>query len=176
MNKRFRLTMLALLCGGLLLVGIGAGVAFAEYAGFSYAGQRLPETARTEEQSFTVPLERRDSQVLISSYSRSLLYGLKDAHIASSEAVEPNTVRFDVTYETVGPEIRCWLDTYQEPDTPDWLHLDWSNSSDMAVLLACKDQLLADLRNHRLGDYVPARLNEVRITVNPADADRIHLN
>lgn len=175
MNKKFRLTMLALLCGGLLLVGIGAGVSFAEYSGFSYAGEQLPETARTESQSFTVSLEREASQVIISSYSDTLLSGLKNAHIESSEAVAPNTVRLDVTYETVGPGVNCWLDTYEEPDTPDWLQLNWSNSSDMAVLMACKDQLLADLRDHRLGEYIPARLTEVRIAVNPADTTRIHL-
>ena len=35
MTKRFRLIMLGLLCGGLLLLGIGAGVSFAEYSGFT---------------------------------------------------------------------------------------------------------------------------------------------
>ena len=43
------------------------------------------------------------------------------------------------------------------------------------MLFSCKDQVLSDLRAHRLTSYVPAELREVVVAVNPADADRIVL-
>ena len=101
MTKRFRLTMLGLLCGGLLLLGIGAGVSLAEYSGFTYVGQRLPEGAQTEEQSITVPLESADKPIHISSYVSQLHSVLQEATIRTSDQVEPNTVRLDMTYETL---------------------------------------------------------------------------
>lgn len=173
MTKRFRLIMLGLLCGGLLLLGIGAGVSFAEYSGFTYVGQRLPEGAWTEEQSITVALEDPQKPVRISSYVSQLHSGLRDAAILTSDQVEPNTVRFDVTYETIGATPVFWLDPYEEADMPDWIHMAWSNSSDLSVLLACKDQVLEDLRNRQLGEYISFRLLDVTITVNPADAGRV---
>lgn len=175
MTKRFRLIMLGLLCGGLLLLGIGTGVCFAEYSGFTYAGVRLPENAWTEEQSITVPLEDPQKPIRISSYVSPLHSGLQDAVILTSDQVEPNTVRFDVTYETVGSTPVFWLDTYEEADVPDWILMSWSASSDLAVLLACKDQVLEDLRSRQLGDYISYHLLEVTITVNPGDADRVSI-
>lgn len=173
MTKRFRLTMLGLLCGGLLLLGIGAGVSFAEYSGFTYVGQRLPEGAQTEEQSITVPLESADKPIRISSYVSQLHSVLQEATILTSDQVEPNTVRFDVTYETLGATPVFWQDSYEEADMPDWILMSWSASSDLSVLLACKDQVLEDLRNRQLGEYLSCQLLEVTITVNPADEGRV---
>ena len=53
--------------------------------------------------------------------------------------------------------------------------MSWSASSDLAVLLACKDQVLEDLRSRQLGDYISYQLLEVTITVNPGDADRVSI-
>lgn len=173
MTKRFRLTMLGLLCGGLLLLGIGAGVSFAEYSGFTYVGQRLPEGAQTEEQSITVPLESADKPIRISSYVSQLHSVLQEATIRTSDQVKPNTVRLDMTYETLGATPVVWQDNYEEADMPDWILMSWSASSDLSVLLACKDQVLEDLRNRQLGEYLSYRLLDVAITVNPADAGRV---
>ena len=53
--------------------------------------------------------------------------------------------------------------------------MSWQATDDLALLFSCKDQLLSDLRDHRVASYVPAELRELVVTVNPADADRITL-
>ena len=47
--------------------------------------------------------------------------------------------------------------------------------SDLALLLACKDQLLADLKSGRVSDYTCWQLTEAVVSVHPDDAQRVHL-
>ena len=176
MNKTFRLTMLCLLCGGLLLIGVGVGIGLIEYAGFSYAGQRLPEQAQNRTQTLTVELNTEDFEVCISSWGGALYEQLREtARIQTSPEVEPNTARFDLGYDTVGPTIAVtgFMGVAEYPQQD--IVLGWSSRSDLAVLMACKDQILDDLKNRRVGDYITARLTAAVITVNPADAARVRI-
>ncbi len=173
MNKRMRTTMLGLLCGGLLLMGIGTGVAFVEYAGFTYAGERMPDTAQEETTVLTVPLEQPGKPVRISSYSGELLELLRASSVETSESVSPGTVRIGMTYKAVEAEPAIWTETAEDPDTPDRIYLSWSNRSDLASLMACKDTVLEDLRNHRIGEYRIFQPLTVTVTVHPDDAARV---
>lgn len=173
-NKRiFRLTMLGVFCAGLLMIGIGAGVAFAEYSSFTYAGQRVPERAREQSQSFTVAVDPEANWIEISGRSPGLEQLMEAARIEVSEDLEPGTVRLDFQYRSMGPQIRVSWDQSPLGNT---IRLYWTGGSDMDMLMSYKDQILEDIRNHQLGDYVAIQLTEAVITVNPADAEKIVLD
>lgn len=173
-KKRFRWIMLAMLCAGLLTVGIGAGVAFAEYSTFTYAGQRVPGQAQTQSQSFTAAVDPEAKRITISGYDGSGFHRLSEmAKIEVSKDLEPGTVRFDLRYQSIGRKIRAdWNESPQENTI--WLY--WTGESDMDILMAYKDQILEDIRSRQLGDYTAILLEEVVITVNPVDAGKILLD
>lgn len=170
-KKTLRLAMLGVLCAGLLMMGIGAGVAFAEYSSFTYAGVRVPDQAQTQEQSFTAVLDPEAKQLRIyggGSYLSDQLLEL--ARLEVNGDLEPGTVRLDLRYRSVGPRIHA---SWAEGDA---VRLYWSGGYDMELLMSCKDQLLEDIRSRQIGDYVPVQLTEAVITVNPADAEKVTLD
>lgn len=177
MNKRkFRLMMLGILCGGLLLAGVGAGVGFSEAATFTYAGETLLEQAEPQAQQLTVHLRGDGGQIFVNSYVPGLDIQLGDmARIVVSEDVQPNTMELDLRYDSVGMDMYTWNDHGEGKGADQEVHLSWAHGSNLELLLACKDQLLADLKDHQIGDYIPARLTDMVITVNPADAARVSI-
>ena len=68
--RKVRLILLGVLCAGLLVCGIGAGVTLAEVSAFSYGGQQLLKSAQVRSQSLTVTLDLPGSTV----YLEDLLY------------------------------------------------------------------------------------------------------
>lgn len=172
-KKTFRLTMLGVLCAGLLLVGIGAGVAFAEYSAFTYAGERLPEWAQEQSQSFTAEVDPDANWIVISGRSPGFEQLAETSRIEASEDQEPGTVRLDLQYRSMAPQIRVSWDQSPLGNT---VRLYWAGGSDVELLLAYKDQVLEDIRSHQIGDYVAGQLTEAVITVNPADEMKIVLD
>lgn len=172
---KIRLTLLGIFCAGLLLGGIGAGVAFSTFSSFTYAGKQVIDGAEVRSQRLEVPLESDAGPVRLNDYFGGGSLRLRDVgRIEVSEAVPAGTLLWEMTYETAGPEISVWTDFYPE-ENQEWVHLSWSGGNDLALLLACKNQVLSDIRAHRIGEYLPARLGEAVISVNPADADRVSL-
>lgn len=172
-KKTFRLTMLGVLCAGLLLIGVGAGVAFAEYASFTYAGQRMPEQAREQSQSFTVEVDPEADYIVISGRSYGLERLMETARIETSEELEPGTVQLDLQYRSTGSQIRL---SWDQSSLGNAIRLYLTGGDNVDTLMAYKDQILEDIRNHQLGDYVAVQLTEAVITVNPADEGKIVWN
>lgn len=174
-NKRaFRLAMLGVLCAGLLMMGIGAGVAFAEYSSFTYAGQRVPERAQLQSESFTAVVDPEADKIAIASYGAGLRQLAENARVEVSEELEPGTVQIDFQYRSVASKIRADWDRLPLGNT---IRVHWYNTgSDMDLLLTYKDQILEDIRARQLGDYGAIQLIEAVITVNPADAGKIILD
>jgi hypothetical protein len=171
--RNLRLTMLGILCAGLLLGGIGAGVTFAEYSSFTYAGEQLMAEAESRSQSFTLNLRPAGPTVLDGYLYGSALSLQEMARLEVREDVAPGTLCWDMRYETAGPTAAVSSSLH---DGTQYLYLTWNHFSDLQLLLACKDQALSDIRSHRLGRYVPVQLTEVVIGVNPVDADRVSLS
>ena len=175
--RKTRLILLGILCAGLLLCGIGAGVTLAEVSSFSYSGRQLIQPMENRTQTLTVSLESADGAIRFQNYLD--VYDsdvrLEDVcRLESSDAVTPGTLQLDASYDTAGPEISIWNDYWPEENL-ELLHLGWNSGDELAMLLSCKDQILSDIRDHQLGTYLPVQVKEIVITVNPADADRVLL-
>ena len=175
--RKTRLILLGILCSGLLLCGIGAGVTLAEVSSFSYSGRQLIQSMENRTQTLTVSLESSNSTVQLQNYLD--VYDsdvrLEDVcRLESSDTVAPGTLELEASYDTAGPEIKPWNDYWPE-ENMELLHLGWYSGDELAMLLSCKDQILSDIRNHQLGTYLPVQINEIVITANPADVGRILL-
>ncbi len=173
--NKIRLTMAGLLCGGLLIVGIGAGVGFGELSKFTYAGEKPLSDSTTKYYSTEVELFHDQSQVYV-----RLPFDLTDSNttqLSVSESVAPGTVRIDAAYRSSISTPQLYHNDYNngtgEP-LEESLYLR-SSGSPVALLFAYKDELLKDLRAHQLGDYHEFEFTDLSVTVNPADQDRIFL-
>lgn len=169
MRNKIRLCCVGLLCAGLLLGGIGLGVGFAEFSSFSYAGERVPETAQAKSQILSAPLpESGDVDLAYNNYTYPTP---PTATLTLDETIPQGTVRFAVNYRTVGPEPVLFENDFG--DMGGQVYLNIRHGRELPLVLACKDQLLADLRLKTIGTYLPMEVTETTVSVNPADAHRI---
>ncbi len=198
----FRWVCVCLLCGGLLLIGAGAGVMMAELSACSYGGTAPLEAAEVRQrqltltldeflgpdgqdrQGFTAPSETppgdQAEQALQEPFTITVtsnegdLRGqlLEVGRVESSEAVPPGTLELSLTYDSAGPDLNYWTDWSSRELK---VSLYWYNDQELATLLRFKDQLLADLRNRQVRDYEAVRLTGAVVTVNPADLWRVRM-
>lgn len=173
-NKRaFRWTCLGLLCGGLLLAGIGAGVQLVEASGLTYGGEKLVQT-NSGHAHMVAELIPQAQTIEILSHSSELSQQLHSVgRIEVRDTVTPGTVEFDFSYEGSGLDLSYWFD-YQAGIQS--LNLYWNAEQNLSLLLACKDAVLEDLKQGQISDYVLWNLTEAVIAVHPDDAARIRLS
>lgn len=171
-NKRtFRWICLGLLCGGLLLAGIGAGVQLAEVSSLTYGGERLVQDT-PQEIHMVVDLNPEAEQVNILSHSSRLSDQLQRlVRIEARDTIAPGTMELDFRYEGAEINLSYWSD-YGE-DTQ-YFNFFWDNRSDLSVLLACKDAVLEDLKQGQISDYTLWNLTDAVVTVHPDDLPRVH--
>ena len=173
-NKRtFRRTCLGLLCGGALLVGVGIGVQMTAFSGLSYGGVRLVDSTPHSIRQ-TIELGEIGGPVSFTSYDyrgRELDLGGM-GRVEARNSVQPGTLEVELSYFGTPAVFGYWTDTREEgQDIGLYLNVE----SDLAYFLACKDQVLTDIRQGQLSDYVPWQVTEVVIGVNPEDLSQVHL-
>ena len=191
---KIRMILASVFLGGVILGGIGAGIAIVEYSSLTYVGEKKigEENLVTCEMDYTFTLENEQ----ISIEDRDIW----NTKIEEDETVPEGTIRYVVTYneKTVKPTLRVWEEQdYQEEDLSE-NNLEPSSEkdsnteenkeeeppikqlkqtalelgvrytySDFALLMESKDQILEDLRQGRIASYHVMYISQVTIKVNP---------
>ena len=191
---KIRIILASVFLGGVILGGIGAGIAIVEYSSLTYVGEKKigEENLVTCEMDYTFTLENEQ----ISIEDRDIW----NTKIEEDETVPEGTIRYVVTYneKTVKPTLRVWEEqNYQEEDLSE-NNLEPSSEkdsnteenkeeeppikqlkqtalelgvrytySDFALLMESKDQILEDLRQGRIASYDVMYISQVTIKVNP---------
>ena len=191
---KIRMILASVFLGGVILGGIGAGIAIVEYSSLTYVGEKKigEENLVTCEMDYTFTLENEQ----ISIEDRDIW----NTKIEEDETVPEGTMRYVVTYneKTVKPTLRVWEEQdYQEEDLSE-NNLEPSSEkdsnteenkeeeppikqlkqtalelgvrytySDFALLMESKDQILEDLRQGRIASYDVMYISQVTIKVNP---------
>lgn len=180
--RRLHKILLGVFCGGVLLSGIGAGVAFAEFSSLAYAGERMIGETRMETAVLEAEIDPEQGQWYISvPYHEAMESGIE-----TDESVPENTVQFHVSYNAarVTPEVHetvCnyteWLDDeqYVEEELQVLeLYTFWEDQDEMKIFMELKDQFLADLKEGKIASYQePVYVENVEIRINPANEDDV---
>ncbi|MCI8270223.1 MAG: hypothetical protein HFG55_11280 [Lachnospiraceae bacterium] len=190
--------------GGILLGGIGTGVALVEYSSLAYAGERLlgEENLVTREMDYTfIPGE--EEVTIVDSYWEE-----EDCMIEADKEVPEGTIRYIITYneKAVKPGLNFWEDEEAEQELPAegmeveeageagaarepaWEAVEEQQNrkktflqlhiryidNDFAVIMTCKDEILRELKNKRIFNYDMAYVTELRIKVNPQTISYVH--
>lgn len=153
--------LLAGLLGGVLITGLGSGIAFAEYMGFEYDDSALIEESTHEVEEFTYEMAEGES-VYVPANRLNL-----------DESLPVGTLRVKAEYDAltmgVGHSFDSRYDmTWIEVYTVDVL-------DDFELFMQTKDEILQGLKEGKLvavpGDYY----FDVSVSVNPADKDRVYI-
>ncbi len=174
--------IVGMLIGGTLLMGIGSGVAFAEYSSFEYVGEKdITGTKKfTKEAEYKLPddmLVRDDS---LAEGKNVLFYDKYDCdcceyEIQESEDVSKGYIKVRVHYNTYKQDCEPYLgetsSKYARDKECKVLEVDANTwSSDFDVMMREKDQILRSLKERKIitcRRTVP--VEKVVIFVNPKD-------
>lgn len=172
--RNIQKVMVAVFCTGVFLTGIGTGVAFSEFSSFDYSGEKTVGNVNviTETLDYTYQPSEEGPVTILNNY---YFYrdGRKDARFIKDESVPENTIRFQVTYNerAVSPYL-IFSDgeqhadgEYEDPYVG--IRFDYLQD-DLEVFMSCKDQILEDLKERRIGSYRTITVEKVTVSINPA--------
>lgn len=158
--SKLQKALIIVFCFGVLLCGLGSGIAFTEFSALSYGGKQLLGEPDMRTDTIDVEFEPGEEvREIVGSYVRG------NCNVQTDNSIPQNTVRFRVTYnaDVVTPyayweedseQIVCsyyWHDTYD----------------DMAYMMEAKDVALQNLKEGRLVSFDVPDIEKVTILVNP---------
>ena len=175
MRNRLRLILLGVFCAGILLMGIGVGIAIVEYTSLEYTGVHVisGETTR-EDYEFKIELGE-DETFMVMNY-RGMV------ELVYDKTVPVNTVRCSVQYNQDVEKIRVGIDDGINGNAEDrighiWLYISsYYVGNEFDLLMKNKDSVLEDLKDGKIGTYIMEDSGkEIIVKVNPAMKDGVEL-
>lgn len=189
--------LLSVFLAGVMLCGVGTGIALVEYSSLTYEGTRILGEDNMVTRNFDYEIAGEPDEVLLlrlDSYTRS--YMPQDAEIVEDQTVPAGTVRYRITYneDLVRPELTFIpykneavegesrdTDNHQENGNVkstyagelslDILYL----GNEFDLIMKNKDMILNDLKHGKFASYDLPYVNSMAILVNPETIDRIKM-
>ncbi len=161
---------IGIFCAGVLLCGVGTGVAFTEFSALAYGGKLAvgKTDMRTESFDVTYEYEAGEEQVNVAGW-----YQWNREDVKTDKTVPVNTVRFCITYnaERVEP-YACW-NGEEGVAVVSWHWKD--EEDDVALMMQAKDLVLENLREGKIVSLEVLGMEDVTVLVNPADEGKVRL-
>lgn len=178
--RKIQKILISTLLGGVLLGGIGTGVALVEYSSFAYAGEKImgEENLVTREIDFKFEPEK-GKLVVVHEYWGRINY--PDV-LEEDGTVPEGVVRYVVTYNPRTTDVALSFDTYNQEEVEEGeVQADTESISPQGYLslqiryvgnnfemfMQSKDEILKELKQRRISSYNIAYVTDVRIKVNP---------
>ncbi len=178
--RKIQKILIGTLLTGVLLGGIGTGMALVEYSSFAYAGEKTigEENLVTREIDFKFEPEKGKLMVVHGYWDRR---NYPNA-LEEDETVPIGVVRYVVTHNSRLTDVALNFDTYNQEDTEEeeieaemeetplqgYLSLQVRYvGNDFEMFMQSKDEILKELKQKQISSYNVAYITDVRIKVNP---------
>lgn len=167
--KKINNILAGIFLSGVLLIGIGAGVAFWEYSSFEYQGEHQIGEGKEKKEvlEYKIPSKTDQKKIcLIQNFE-------KDYTLVEDKNIPKNVIQYEIIYnpEFAKPEL-C----FEEADYNYFgnLYLSFhSTKSDFEVFMEYKDQILEELKKKKIASYRYDRIKEITIRVNPKTMKKV---
>lgn len=185
--RKIQKILIGLFFGGVLLGGVGTGIALVEYSSFAYAGETKIGEENLVTRDFDYKFDPAKGKIAVKcGWWEYEQYG---SSVETDEAVPEGTIRYAITYndkttqpylvydespeaEEVTMEDSEEGQEKQQEETKELIqgHLDVgirNMVNDFALWMECKDTVLRDLKQRRIASYDVAYITDIKIKVNP---------
>lgn len=168
--RKIQKILLGVFAGGVLLTGIGTGMALVEYSTLNYGGQKIIGEENLVTKTLEYELEEDQKEIILGrSYSqRADLV----TEVVEDVKVPEYVVQYEVTYN--GKRIRPFLISENSEeymgikDGPIRVRLGFNYFGDsFGEFMENKDIILNDLKNHTISSYDTNYVTKVQIKVHP---------
>ncbi len=168
MSKHFKI-LIGIFCIGVLICGLGIGIAFMEFSTLTYGGKQIVGKTKMVTENVDVPFEPGEEQYLVWGQ-----WGWKQTKIVTDSRVPEDTVRFRVTYnaERVTPHAYLNQEAKEFHFTCRWTGDDWD---EIGLLIEAKDLVLKNLKERTIISLDRIEMEEVVVLVNPGNEEDVKL-
>ncbi|MDE6389743.1 MAG: hypothetical protein K2L82_18360 [Lachnospiraceae bacterium] len=174
MSRKHKITIVVF-CMGVLLCGIGVGIAFTEFSGLTYGGTEIVGETDMRTANLDVEFEPEEEVWNIMgtrSWHSGHYGGVNDMGIQTDSSVPVNTVRISVTYNANRVEPFTSLDIDSAEIYLGWY---WNDTDELALMMEAKDKVLQNLKNGRLISFDVVNMEQVDVFVNPQNVEDVRL-
>ncbi len=177
--RKIQKILIGIFSGGVLLGGIGTGIALVEGSALAYGGEKMigSENLVVRELEHTFDPQKGKIEV----ERNRMGYRNRENLVETDEAVPENVIRYVVTYneETARPYLEYYdfsddengADAQSDPIQGYLeMNVDYYGSGasgDFAFWMKCKDEVLSELKQRKISTYEVAYITDVKIKVNP---------
>jgi len=158
--------LLGVFCGGVLLCGIGTGVAFTEFSALAYGGQHILGGTELTTEELDVEFEPQEKPCQIETYFGDYLSN----EIEVDESVPENTVRLKVVYNKARIQPEAY---WEKEDNMICLYFQWQEEDEAALYMEAKDLALEDLKNGKIPSFAALEVEEITVLVNPVNEEDV---
>ncbi len=198
-----RMILTGILCAGILLCGLGAGISFIEYSSFEYMGKKDigGDSRKTETITRKIGKENKKEEKI---YIHCWDVENRNVIIEASEETPKNSLQFVVEYNpenvkavNIRENVLPGGDIYEEqtydvveyedsapleaPQAQEKTHSIFyvepvhAYDSDFELLFAYKDEILNNLKDKKFYEYKNATITGVKVLVHPSNEGRVSL-
>lgn len=183
---------------GLVLTGVGSGIAFGEFSSFEYGGQKKV-SGNLETKTMTLKIDSTKGNYYFKTYSHMA----NNITIETDEAIADDEIKIQTeTNSGIMPALSLNQDFYEELEFMDEysddvffnssdgryydtkqmnrndmvyeIYFDYYRyGSDILDMVKAKDEILEMLKERKLHDYVYYDIEKITIKVSPANKDRV---
>lgn len=158
--------LLGVFCCGVLLCGLGAGIAFVEFSELRYEGKQYLGETRMHTEDLDVAFDPGEEKTDIIGP-----YWLRENEVIFDKEVPVNTVRLRVTYNAARIEPYAHLD--HENDIAFYYHIE--DTDETALFMEAKDVILQKLKAGSIVSLDTAGIEKVVVLINPANAEDVRV-
>lgn len=180
--RNIQKVLIGIFLTGVLLTGVGTGMALGEFSSLSYGGKKIigEEDLVTKEMDFEIPM---DDKTVILAYQ-----GYRErwkGSLIEDTSVPEGTIRFQVTYNEKVVEPYLHYREYEEEEMTEkeqeemsdtkaediiigelYLTYDYKGN-EFELFMENKNKILEDLKQKSLSSYEIPHIIEVTVRVNP---------
>lgn len=184
--RKLQIALAIVFAAGVLMSGIGFGVAFGEYSSMQYGGTILigEEDMVTEELVYEFTPVKGEKIVLLPCD-----YWNRDGEeiLIEDSSVPMGQISYDVTYNPELSSPRLYFNkvsvkaeedgTAERQEISGYLNLGFHYvGNDFELLMENKDQILEDMKQGKLASYEAPRIKKIQVRINPATKEYIKDN
>lgn len=168
--RKIQKVLLGVLAAGVLLTGIGTGVALVEYSTLNYGGQKIIGEGSLVTNTFTYELDEKQKDfILLEGFDYN---ASRVTELIEDNGIPKNEIQYEVTYNEKRVHPYIWSsDTDESVNTKEeavrvGLGMEYFRN-EFADFMESKDLILNDLKNHTISTYEMTYVTKVLIKVNP---------
>lgn len=176
MSRQYKIAII-IFCAGVLLCGIGVGVAFTEFSVLTYGGRQILGETDMRTEDIDVAFVPKENQKTIIVGARAA-YAAGIGEVCTDASIPLNTVRFRVTYNGNRVEpFANFVEAFGE-ETFDRIDFTWywrDAGDEAALMMEAKDVVLKNLKEGKIVSVDTVDVEEVAVLVNPKNENDVRI-